>query len=282
MPRNSSARSPSRPWLAARQYQSVRSMRSPSSRSTTSRRRRRLRSVRGGGSAVTIRLGDVAGPRWRTAKSMGRPSITITRRYVEPSHRSIRLRGRRRNAHTVKSRRNGGIGRSTKLAESSGCFMIGTGASAASRSLRGKRCPAHSSVQVLLQGYRVVVLSVVRAVDQGDSAAPRCRHDRSPRFRSRIELIEVALTEGAPLARIVTEPLSQRRARSDFLQPRMSPELRLGNPTRPQSFDQESSAIGARSWIVDAFQCDHVLSPPFLAALDLAARAVLQGTDHDA
>jgi hypothetical protein len=34
-----------------------------------------------------------------TVSSVGRPPITITRRYAVPSHRLIRLRGRRRSAH---------------------------------------------------------------------------------------------------------------------------------------------------------------------------------------
>ena len=58
-------------------------------------------SVRGGGVAVTISLGAADEPACRTASSVGRPSMTITRRYVVPSHRSIRLRGRRRSAYTV-------------------------------------------------------------------------------------------------------------------------------------------------------------------------------------
>ena len=66
---------------------------------------------------MTITRGAEDAVAWRTASSVGRPPMTITRRYVVPSHRSTRLRGRRRSAQTVRSKRNGGIGRSSNLRE---------------------------------------------------------------------------------------------------------------------------------------------------------------------
>ena len=166
MPRKVSASGRSRASPAAVRYQSVRSIRSPSSRSRTDRACRFPSIVRGGGVAVTISLGAADEPVCRTASSVGRPSMTITRRYVVPSHRSIRLRGRRRSAHTVRSRRNGGIGCSTNVCAASRWSMKGINAAssaagdAATRPL-GPRRPARLLSQELLQGDRIVVLRVV-------------------------------------------------------------------------------------------------------------------------
>ena len=101
----------SRRSRCATRYHSERSMCSPSSRSTMDRTWRPSDSVRSDGVAVTMIRGTAGEPDCRMASSVTRlPTITI-RRYVVPSHRSMALRGRRRSAHTVKSRRNGGIGR---------------------------------------------------------------------------------------------------------------------------------------------------------------------------
>ena len=113
-PRNRSAITPSRRSCADIRYQSARLTPVPSSRSIAERRRRRSAAVHGDGVVVTTSRGASGEPSWRTLSAVVRPPTAITRRYVPPSHRSMALRARRRSAHTVRSRRKGGTGRTIR------------------------------------------------------------------------------------------------------------------------------------------------------------------------
>src|SRR5690349_6294033 len=126
---------------------------------------------------------------------------------------------------------------------------------------------ADLAVQVVFQRDCVVVLRVARAVHQRDRAAARRRHQRTPQGWLRIELTKIPLAKGRPLAWIVTEPLSQCRARPDVLEPRANVQDRLREAAWPQTFDKDASAIGWRDRLVRTFQLQHELafSDPYRA-----------------
>jgi hypothetical protein len=74
---------------------------------------------------VTCRRGCSDVPICVTAASSGSSSITRTRRQLVPSHRSTVLCGCRRNTQAVRSRRNGGTARNSKLNDFIGARLIG-------------------------------------------------------------------------------------------------------------------------------------------------------------
>src|SRR4029077_10369035 len=106
-----------------------------------------------------------------------------------------------------------------------------------------RRSSPHLRSQVLLQGDRVVVFSVVRAVDQRHAPAASRRHDRLPCILPRVELPGVTPAKGVPFLRVVAEPLPELRARTSFLEPLIDAELRLGQPTGPEALDEDAPAV---------------------------------------
>lgn len=194
------------------------------------RTRRRSDVVRSVGVAVTIRRGAATEPVSRIASSVGRPATTMTRRYVVPSHRSIAFRRRRRSAHTVKSKRNGAIGRTISRVDATcGTCLAGRALAIRHESVGGHRRSAHLRPQIVLERHRVVVLLVMGTVDERHRAAPGGGHDRPPSLRLRVELPEVPPAEPGPPLRIMAEPLPQFGAGSHVLEPgvrRIEPTMR--------------------------------------------------------
>ena len=64
-------------------------------------------------------------------------------------------------------------------------------------------------IEVLLQGNGVVVLGVVRAVQESHVILTGGLKDRLPGFGRATKLDEIFTAELLPLLRVVTEPLSQ-------------------------------------------------------------------------
>src|SRR5262245_15494421 len=86
---------------------------------------------------------------------------------------------------------------------------------------------SHFGLEILLQRNGVVVLGVVRAVDERDPTPAGGGHDWFPRLRVRVELAPVPFAKVVPFLRIVAEPLAQFCGRADSFQPCFNPQLRL-------------------------------------------------------
>ena len=71
----------------------------------------------------------------------------------------------------------------------------------------------------MIQGNGVVVLGVVRAVQQSHRILTRGLKDGLPCSGGAIEFGKIPATELLPLLRVVTEPLSQFGAWRDILEP---------------------------------------------------------------
>src|ERR1051326_9089613 len=115
----------------------------------------------------------------------------------------------------------------------------------------------HLGSQVLLQGDRIVVFRVVRAVDQRHTPAARRRHDRLPCVLARVELLGVTPAKRVPFLRVVAEPFPELRAGTSFLEPLVGVELRLGQTARAETLDQDAPAVAPGDRIVSALQRNH-------------------------
>src|SRR5947209_7084881 len=98
---------------------------------------------------------------------------------------------------------------------------------------------AHRPDEVLAEDYRLVVLGVLRPVEQRDVALLRGLHQRAPRLRPGVEFGGVPAAELLPPLRVVAEPAAQLVAGGDILEPAVEPEPLLVHPARPQPVDEE-------------------------------------------
>ena len=81
------------------------------------------------------------------------------------------------------------------------------------------------------------------------------------RFVNREYLIITYRTDPERLREIVPEPLAQLSAGADFLQPCGDSQLCLRDAARPQTFNEEASAVGARNRLVGTLHGDHWSAP---------------------
>src|SRR5581483_12106606 len=104
----------------------------------------------------------------------------------------------------------------------------------------GGRVPfsAASRFQNLPERDGVVVIPVRGAVDERHRAFTRELDEPRHRLGLRRELASVTSAELVPLRGIVTEPLAQRRARRQFLEPEIDVRGILRHAARPQPVHQ--------------------------------------------
>src|SRR5215510_7180742 len=108
--------------------------------------------------------------------------------------------------------------------------------------------------QPVAQHDRLVVLGVLRVVEQHDRPVAQSVQRQLCRVGPRVELGAVALAEPVPALGIVAEPAAELGARRHVLQPAVDVERVLAYATRPQPIHQ----IGRRL----ATQTDHLAYPP--------------------
>src|SRR6266702_2342661 len=77
-----------------------------------------------------------------------------------------------------------------------------------------------------------------------------------------IQLLPVAGPELLPFGRIVAEPLPELVAWSDLLQPLVDPRFILRHAPRPETVDEDPSAVVGPDRVVNPFYSDHVVFPP--------------------
>src|SRR5512144_1004239 len=87
--------------------------------------------------------------------------------------------------------------------------------------------------QVVAQRHRVVVLTILGAVEQGYVAGGDSIEKWLPRLRVGVELGEVPAPKLLPFLRIVAEPLAELGARSDVFQPAVEVDVGAAHPTWP-------------------------------------------------
>jgi hypothetical protein len=96
------------------------------------------------------------------------------------------------------------------------------------------------------------VFVIVRAVEQCYVARAGGIEDRIDGIRVGAEFEEITAAEFVPFVRVVGKPLAQSSAGSRVLEPGIQFQVRLLDPSRPETFDKKPYAIGAVGWIVDA------------------------------
>jgi len=115
------------------------------------------------------------------------------------------------------------------------------------------------SRQIRFQRDRVVVLGVMRAVEQGRVPRSMRLDDGRPGIRPGIELGGIALAEFLPAGGIVAKPATERRAWRSIFQPGIEDECILTDAARPESLHQEASAVPLIDRFIHAFERDHLV-----------------------
>lgn len=77
----------------------------------------------------------------------------------------------------------------------------------------------HVVLQEFLERHCVVVLLIMRAVDHSDGSASCGLCDGAPDVGIRLQFRKVASSKFIPFSGVVTEPFTQRRARTSFFEP---------------------------------------------------------------
>ena len=114
--------------------------------------------------------------------------------------------------------------------------------------------------QIFRECDGVVVFGVMGAVEQRHRPARQQVRELPDRVRIFAQFLDVAFAKIIPAFRVVAEPLAQRRARRDFLEPQIDGGALLGKPARPDAIDENPRAVVPRRRLVDAFRAGFVLS----------------------
>src|SRR5215813_9605790 len=101
----------------------------------------------------------------------------------------------------------------------------------------------HFALHVFLQREGVVVLGIMRTVEERYRAVTRGLANRSPNLRSPVELRKVFAPKFRPLPGIVTEPLAQTGAGTAILAPALDMQRLLFHSPRPEPFHQIAHSI---------------------------------------
>src|SRR5262249_10462750 len=124
------------------------------------------------------------------------------------------------------------------------------------------RAGAQFVLNILFQRDSVVVLSIVRAIEQCYRASPGGGADRSPGVRSPIQFGKVPASKLRPFLRIMTEPFPQFGTGSGILQPTVDVQRLLFYPSRPKSLDEVAHSVVGSFVFVHPFELNHGLMPP--------------------
>src|SRR2546425_13009557 len=126
----------------------------------------------------------------------------------------------------------------------------------------GTSASAQLSLEIELEGDRVVVLHVAGAEEEGDGVLAGRLEQGRPRFGPGVELGPLALLELRPARRVVMEPLAQRGRGGHLRQPAVEPQRFFLYAPRPESLHQEALAVGRTRRLVHAFETNHLLKSP--------------------
>ena len=126
----------------------------------------------------------------------------------------------------------------------------------------GKDSPASrpsTPLEEASQDDRVVVIFVVRRVDQGHCAPRRPAREIPERCASRrgLQLSPIAEGELSPAPRIMRKPAAQGVTRRDVLGPRVERKVLLSNAAGPEPIDEHPVAVPARGRLIRALDPDH-------------------------
>src|SRR5690348_5258052 len=109
----------------------------------------------------------------------------------------------------------------------------------------------------MFQSHRVVVLRVMRAVEQRDRAALGGLYNRLPGLRPRIEFGEILPLKVLPFFRVVSKPFPQFSTRTGFLFPPIGPKIGFADSSWPQPLYEKAHSIVWPGLVIHAFQVNH-------------------------
>src|SRR6516225_4552193 len=115
---------------------------------------------------------------------------------------------------------------------------------------------------ILLQGHGIIVLRVVRAVEQSYGAVPRGVANRRPSVRCPAKLRKVPAAEFLPFSGFVAEPLPQLGAWSGIFQPAVDSQRGLFHAAGPKPFNEIAYPVIGVLLLINSFQLDHYAIPP--------------------
>src|SRR6185437_3942010 len=118
-------------------------------------------------------------------------------------------------------------------------------------------------LQELLERHGIIVLRVVRTVNQSHRSTARSLNDRLPSIRIGLQFHKVSPSEFVPSGRIVTEPFAQLRAGPCIFEPTCQGKRILPHSARPQPLNQQSGSVRLVCRIINTFDVDH--ESPFSA-----------------
>src|SRR2546428_12496054 len=95
----------------------------------------------------------------------------------------------------------------------------------------------------LLEGDGIVMLPVLGAVYERHRAVAHMRHELLDRGAVLLEFPKVTSPERVPFRQVVTEPLPERVARCDLLEPEINARRTLRHAPRPEPVDQDPKSI---------------------------------------
>jgi hypothetical protein len=114
------------------------------------------------------------------------------------------------------------------------------------------------SLKKFKERHGVIVLGIVRAVDERYRPGMRCVKDGLPRLWIGSQFLKIPAPELIPFRRIVTEPFSKLGARSHVFHPPLDFERSLFYAPGPQALDQESDAVTGFGRLVSTLQMHHL------------------------
>ena len=116
-------------------------------------------------------------------------------------------------------------------------------------------------MQVIAQGYGVVIFAVTGTVEQ-DHVSSGCRVDqRLPDLRVRVELGRVTVAKLLPFVGVMAEPLTKFGARRDVFEPTFDGNVGAAYATRPESLNEKSLPTRPRVVAIETEEFDHSYYP---------------------
>src|SRR5262245_20564196 len=110
-----------------------------------------------------------------------------------------------------------------------------------------------STTEIVRKRPRLIVLHVPRRIEQRDRTPRRDLAKGLDGIGIGVELRRVTLAELLPALGAMAEPLAERRAGGDVLEPDRIAELVLADPARPDAIDQDALPVARRARLIDPF-----------------------------
>ncbi|GEM_PF-4385323 len=116
-------------------------------------------------------------------------------------------------------------------------------------------------MQVIAQGYGVVMFAVMGAVEQ-DHVSSGCRVDqRLPDLSVRVELGKVTVAKLLPFVGVMAEPLAKLGAWCDVFEPTFDGNVGATYAARPESLNEKSLPMRPRFVVIETEEFDHSYYP---------------------